>query len=274
MARSESLSMAGLPGAVAADPPHKLIHDKIAIFRQPSPRMNIQQYYQLEDSQLSFTRQQASDFAKGVAGDFNPIHDPDSKRFCVPGDLLFSAIINHYGLRQKMIFNFSGMVGDDKKLLLPDKADGHLAIVDSKGKKYLAIESSGERSNNAQLIESLTKHYVEFSSQAFPSILLPLMSEQNVMVNPDRPLIIYDSMSFELERLDIDDVTLRLTTKLLEIHGKRGDVTLEYDLFSGDQPVGRGCKRMVLSGLREYDGDRMDRLVHDYNQRKLDYTKH
>ena len=61
--------------------------------------MNLEKYYNLEGSKLSFTRQQASDFAKSVAGDFNSIHDVESKRFCVPGDLLFSVIIHHYGLR-------------------------------------------------------------------------------------------------------------------------------------------------------------------------------
>ena len=72
--------------------------------------MNIEKYYRLEDSKLSFTRQQASEFAKTEAGDFNPIHNVDSKLFCVPGDLLFSVIIHHYGLRQIMGFSFSGML--------------------------------------------------------------------------------------------------------------------------------------------------------------------
>ena len=82
--------------------------------------MNLEKYYTLDGSRLSFTRQQASDFAKSVAGDFNPIHDIDSKRFCVPGDLLFSIIVHHYGLRQIMGISFSGMVGDDTTLILPE----------------------------------------------------------------------------------------------------------------------------------------------------------
>ena len=57
--------------------------------------MNMDKYYHLENSNLSFTRQQGSDFAKLVAHDFNPIHDPESKRFCVPGDLLFAVMIQH-----------------------------------------------------------------------------------------------------------------------------------------------------------------------------------
>ncbi len=223
---------------------------------------------------LSFTRQQASDFAKNVAGDFNPIHDIDSKRFCVPGDLLFSVIIHHYGLRQNMIFNFSGMVGDHVSLILPqpDNESEHLALMDEKGKKYLAMECNGRSTQNDKLIESLTTHYVEFSSQAFPHIIVPLMSEQNVMINPDRPLIIYESMSLELDTLEMDSIDLELSNSTLQVNGKRGNLTLEYDLLSKGKKIGRGCKRMVLSGLREFDKARMDEVTDTYNQRKEKFS--
>ncbi len=230
--------------------------------------MNIENYFQLDNSRLSFTRQQASDFAKKVAGDFNPIHDPDSKRFCVPGDLLFSVIIHHYGIRQKMIFNFSGMVSDNVNLLLPECSDENMLIADENDKKYLSIECSGSKSDNAPLIDSLATHYVEFSSQAFPHILVPLMSEHNVMINPDRPLIIYESMSFELETLDIDQIQLNLSNSDLQADGKRGNVTLNYDLINNGHKVGQGCKRMVLSGLRPFDKQQMDDVIGYYNERK------
>ncbi len=74
--------------------------------------MNIEKYYSLDGSKLSFTRQQGSDFAKTVAGDFNPLHNVDTTRFCIPGDLLFAVIIRHYGLHQIMGLSFSGMVND------------------------------------------------------------------------------------------------------------------------------------------------------------------
>ena len=53
--------------------------------------MLLEKYVQGNGEYFSFTRKQASDFAKQVASDFNPIHDEDAKRFCVPGDLLFSS---------------------------------------------------------------------------------------------------------------------------------------------------------------------------------------
>ena len=56
--------------------------------------MQLNQYFSETDNSFEFTRQQASDFAKKVAGDFNPIHDVISKRFCVPGDLLFAVLLS------------------------------------------------------------------------------------------------------------------------------------------------------------------------------------
>ncbi len=57
--------------------------------------MLLNKYYSESDTGIQFTREQASNFAKFVAGDFNPLHDPENKMFCVPGDLLFSvALVN------------------------------------------------------------------------------------------------------------------------------------------------------------------------------------
>ena len=55
--------------------------------------MFLQNYYSEENKKIHFSRQQASRFAKEIAGDFNPIHDPEAKRFCVPGDLLFALVM-------------------------------------------------------------------------------------------------------------------------------------------------------------------------------------
>ena len=73
--------------------------------------MKLRDYYSENDGFIQFSREQASRFAKNVAGDFNPIHDPDSKRFCVPGDLLFACSLANFGLSEKMHVRFSGMVG-------------------------------------------------------------------------------------------------------------------------------------------------------------------
>jgi hypothetical protein len=234
--------------------------------------MNLEKFYNLDGDKLSFTRQQASDFAKSVAGDFNTIHDVDSKRFCVPGDLLFSVIIHHYGLRQTMGFSFSGMVGDDVTLILPEVNAREISIYDENDKKYLDISSDGAHSRNPELINSLTRNYVEFSGHTFPHVLVPLMRENNVMINTERPLVIYDHMRISLDTLEIDSVELKLTDSKCRLYGKRGDVALNYDLCCNDELVGRGQKKMVLSGLREYDQVKIDALVETYSGLKSCYT--
>lgn len=234
--------------------------------------MNLEKYYTLDGSRLSFTRQQASDFAKSVAGDFNPIHDIDSKRFCVPGDLLFSIIVHHYGLRQTMGISFSGMVGDDTTLILPEVDAREISIYDEHDKKYLDLSTNGEHSHNPVLIESLTRNYVKFSGETFPHVLVPLMKENNVMINPERPLVIYDHMRISLDRLDIDSVNLSLSESIFRLYGKRGDVALNYDLNCNGELVGKGQKKMVLSGLREYDQASIDELIAIYSGRKDRYS--
>ena len=39
--------------------------------------MFVDSYYRQEGNRIAFTREQASAFAKGVADDFNPLHDVD-----------------------------------------------------------------------------------------------------------------------------------------------------------------------------------------------------
>lgn len=233
--------------------------------------MNMEKYYHLEKSKLSFSRQQASDFAKLVAGDFNPIHDPESKRFCVPGDLLFSVIIRHYGLRQVMGFSFSGMVNDEVTLILPKTRTREISIYDEHDKKYLDISSNGETSQDDDLIESLITNYVQFSGDTFPHVLVPLMKENNVMINTERPLVIYDHMRIALDTLDLEEVSLSLADSQFRLYGKRGDVALNFDLNCNGERVGKGQKKMVMSGLREYEQSSVDQLVSSYSLRKENY---
>jgi hypothetical protein len=230
--------------------------------------MNLENYCSLKDDKLSFSRQQASDFAKKVAGDFNSIHDVDSKRFCVPGDLLFSVIIHHYGLRQTMGISFSGMVSDDVTLILPEVDAREISIYDENDKKYVDVSTNGDHTRNPGLIESLSRSYVEFSGHTFPHVLVPLMKDNNVMINTERPLVMYDHMRISLDTLDIDSVKLDLSTSIFRLYGKRGDVALNYDLSCNGEKVGKGQKKMVLSGLREYEQSSIDKLIEAYNARK------
>ena len=140
--------------------------------------MFLENYCQSNNGKICFTRQQASDFAKNVADDFNPLHDIEAKRFCVPGDLLFALTLETSGLSNRMAFTFSGMVTDGIELEFPENINESAAICDDKGKEYLSVSSSGDNTKNNQAINALITAYVEFSGHTFPHILVSLMAKK------------------------------------------------------------------------------------------------
>jgi len=229
--------------------------------------MIIDQYFNEPNGRISFTREQGSNFAKEMAHDFNPLHDVDSRRFCIPGDLLFSIVLAKYGISQHMEFVFSGMVVAGVELVLPEPAT-ELHLKDSDDREYLRVKRTGETSREESLIQNLTQSYVEFSGQTFPHILVPLLAEQQVMINPDRPMVIYENMIIDLDRLDIERPLLQEDYNQLEISGKRGSVELAFNLVEGGDIVGRGKKHMLLSGLREYDEKASSDAIARYNDTK------
>ena len=105
--------------------------------------IHIENYAAETDAGIQVSRQQASNFAKQIADDFNPIHDVEAKRFCVPGDLLFALALSKYGLSQRMSFTFSDMVGDGIALQFPP-AGNKITVSDNNGKEYLHIEREGD----------------------------------------------------------------------------------------------------------------------------------
>ncbi len=100
--------------------------------------MFIDQFASQSGAQLSINVDQASQFAKSVSGDFNPIHDPGNRRFCVPGDLLFALAVERYGLANSMAFHFSGLVSADTPLIFPFEQSDQFQILDGRGKEYLS----------------------------------------------------------------------------------------------------------------------------------------
>jgi hypothetical protein len=231
--------------------------------------MLLEDYYSEPNGNLSFTREQGSNFAKHVADDFNPLHDEGAKRFCIPGDLLFSVMLAKYGLSTHLECTFSGFVGAGIELVLPEASE-ELHINDAAGKEYLRLERRGDNSRDQSVIQNLARQYVEFSGHTFPHILVPLLAEHGVMINPDRPMVMYQSMSIDLDTLDIQQPTLHSDHSELEINGKRGNAMLAFNLLESEsgEIVGRGKKQILLSGLREYDSDFMEAAVATYNERK------
>ncbi|MFP4079098.1 MAG: DUF3581 domain-containing protein [Ectothiorhodospira sp.] len=229
-------------------------------------------FHDRESGGVRVSRHQASRFAKEVAGDFNPIHNEDAKRFCVPGDLLFCLVLAHYGVSRRMAFTFRNMVGDGVHLHFPETDASHLEIVDAAGKVYLEVDREGETSRDPALMEQMTRDYAAFSGQNFPHVLVPLMKSRDVMVNPQRPLVFYNSMVFEFTRWPVPEAPqLVFSGADLQVEGKRGDVDLVFDLVCGDELVGTGCKKLVLSGLRPFEQEVMDDLVRQYDGWKAAY---
>ncbi len=235
--------------------------------------MQLENYYSEENGQIGFSRQQASAFAKEIADDFNPIHDPNNKMFCVPGDLLFSVTLSKLGLSQQMRCTFTGMVSDGVLLHFHDSGSDSLSINDQEGKAYLTIERSGDVSHDQDLIRGLALNYVRFSGHNFPDTLVPLMAEHGVMLNPARPLVIYKSMELDLISLNIDSPELKLTGSSCDVDGKKGSVCLDFSLLSSGEVVGSGTKYISLRGLVPYDQRAVEQLVEGYKAHKAQYAR-
>ena len=233
--------------------------------------MFLSPFVQQSGDEFSFTAEQASRFAKQIAMDFNPIHDEDSKRFCVPGDLLFAYLLSQYGLTESLSCRFDGMVSANVLLHFVQEQD-NVQIVDQNGKVYLSMRQSGVRHQECQFIEQLVKDYVRFSGMNFPHILQPLMKAHQLMINPQRPLVIYQSMTLDFLRFSAQCPSLHLSSSELTIDGKRGNVLLQFELRDGAEVIGKGEKRMILSNLVPYDEVQMQAMVDFYNGRKESFS--
>jgi hypothetical protein len=233
--------------------------------------MFLKDFYTSLDGYVSIGAVQGSAFAKEIAHDFNPLHDENAKRFCVPGDLLFALALEKYGLSQHMHFIFSGMVGQGVLLNFPDTDAGQIDIVDQQGKSYLQIERSGDINQHSALIENLVRNYVAFSGQNFPYVLVPLLEQAKVMFNLTRPLVIYESMTLSLDRLDVQQTSVEMLEPRMEINGKRATAFLNFQLNSGTDKVGSGFKKLAISVPNEYEVEPMQQFVEDYLARKDGY---
>jgi len=232
--------------------------------------MLVNNYVQREGDDIAFSREQASQFAKKLAGDYNPIHDVDAKRFCVPGDLLFSVLIDTFGINQNMSLEFNGMVTEQSKIHFVNADGGAIALQDDADKNYMNAQCDGGVNKCQKAIDGLIESYVAFSGDSFPGLLVPLMKEHNVMINPARPMVMYTNMELNFDHMDFSSVTLKPLAPELEVTGKRATAKLRFALFDGVEQVGQGQKQMVLSGLREFDAEQMDGLIAMDAQRKQD----
>jgi len=59
----------------------------------------------------------------------------------------------------------------------------------------------------------------------------------------------------------------------LQVNGKRADAFFKFQIKSGDKVVGKGFKKIVISGVREYDEKPMQEFVDNYLARKNTYLE-
>lgn len=245
--------------------------------------MFLDRFHTLQDGNVQVSALQASQFAKEIAGDFNPIHDPDARRFCVPGDLLFALVLDRFGLSRRMTFEFRSLVGADVPLNFTERSDGHLTVDNGADKVYLDVTREGDVVNDPTAIEAFVRCYVAASGKNFPHTLKPLMESEGVMFNPDRPMIMYESMSLALDDPDagagdagavLDAPELVMDSARLDANGKRGNVTLDYHLHNHGAPVGSVTKRLVVSGLRPYCAEAMAAVVEEFYRLKARGTRY
>ncbi|KJS05985.1 MAG: hypothetical protein VR73_10855 [Gammaproteobacteria bacterium BRH_c0] len=234
--------------------------------------MFLDHYFTATPAGIVISEKQGSDFAKHIAGDFNPIHDEASKRFCVPGDLLFALAVSRYGVRQHMQFRFTGMVGDGVALRFPAAVELVRTVTNEQGKSLLEMAFDGAGRSEEDFCAALIREYVAFSGQNFPHILVPLLADSGVMINPDRPLVIYESMALSFDTLDFNQPHLALSSSSLAVNGKRGDVQLNFDIHGASGKVGQGAKKLAIGGLLPYDEERMQVVIDAFVIRKETWT--
>ena len=94
-----------------------------------------------------------------------------------------------------------------------------------------------------------------------------------MMINPSRPLIIYQSMTLQLITLEFSAPSLFLSKIELNISEKRGNAYLFFDIFDGAKVIGKGKKHLILSGLKPFEKNKVDEMVRKYNELKKMHTK-
>ena len=229
--------------------------------------MLVDTYNYPDEDGVKVSAKQGCRFAKEVAGDFNPIHDAQARRFCVPGDLLVAMVLRQQGLVPQMRVRFRGMVGADVPLVFQQDSLEGVRMTDAQGRTFVEVELAGAANHDPERIDAFTRQYSAFSGRTFPELLEPLLREHGVMFNPDRPLVFYDSVSLTLDAVPGTAPELSLADSELEVAGRRADAHLTFTITEGGHTIGRGTKTAVVSGLQAWDEARMQDVLARYQAR-------
>ena len=101
---------------------------------------------------------------------------------------------------------------------------------------------------------------------------MPLMKKNKVMFNPARPLVMYNSMSFEFEKLSLENpLNVKLADAYFEVQPKRADNFLHFEISDGEKVIGRGIKKLVVAGLKPYDDESITAFSDAYEARRANF---
>ena len=80
-------------------------------------------------------------------------------------------------------------------------------------------------------------------------------------------------MTLQLSNLDFSHPSLSLSNSELDISEKRGNAYLYFDVFDGTKLIGEGIKHLILSGLTPFDQNKVDQMIHKYNDNQKMYAR-
>lgn len=127
-----------------------------------------------------------------------------------------------------MCFDFFGMVSDGVVLYIENKCQCESVVVDVSGKEYLYMLCEGEVNCNFVFIEYVVISYVQFFGMNFLYIMVLLMEEQQMMINCQCLLVIYELMEVEFICFDFFYLEVEFVGVIFDVDGKCGLVIFNF----------------------------------------------
>ena len=228
--------------------------------------MFVDQYYTCHEENFYFPKHKSSAFAKQIAKDFNPLHDVKNRRFCVPGDLIFSAILSKFGANKEMTFDFKRMINGIEALNVVSSNES-ISVKNIQNEEMISIHRGGEITHDKVFINGFIRSYVEFSGKMFPEVILNAMKKSGVMPSLKRPLIIYVKMSFSLNVFSSNRPQVMLRETVFEKLGRKGVMSLYFDVWVNGEIIGFGEKKIFIGSVCPCDPSALQVYINSYNAR-------
>lgn len=214
--------------------------------------MDISEYYDCIDGEIHFNDLKASQFAKNVSNDQNPIHDHDNKNYCIPGDLIFSMCADVLGLGSETDLYLHHPIGKNSSILIKEAKDGFYLGRDQSGIKIFTYRKNGETTDICDTGNFLNC-FARVTETLFEDAIHPQLKQKGLMINPSSPSVVLTSISIRKSENSKPVHKIKPDESVATGNVKRAKVTAKYtmnDLY--DNSIGEARKTLFISGLREY----------------------